>query len=580
MGEERFKQLYQLDQNLYADDAPVIIEKGSLLLDNQTHTVLIQMKFHSLSEKIIKALKVRIKTYYTSGAVCPEIVEYEYLDMKVGYGGQFGSNKAILLKDLSIRSFSVESYSVVYENQGVEEIKEPFNPLPVSKKLQEEWVNLELQKQYRIETSEASEYIPIKYGKLWKCACGEWNSRELCSMCRKSKSTIFGKFDVDALTSALEVRLKKEAAEREEQKKREAAEAKKQEAARLEEEARKKVQMKKIRRIAAPVILVGIFAFGIYPGVIKPAMGYRHAEELLKSKQYDDAEAAFQALGDYKDAESMTSEVKCQKAMDLLDQKEYDAAREIFEDLGKYALYKEATQQEAENLINEGKYADAIKLVEKFDDKKSKELILKAEYERGIWYMGQENYQTAMGYLKKAKDYKDANSKVGECKYLIGIQYMDKGKYDIALKEFKYIYQYDDGEVLKKAEEKIKECEEKLNQRPEVKAEDIAEEYAEDFSYSGIEDGSVRGKIKLTGKVLQAFDAENGSMYIRLELNSNEDEVVAVTCKKDILDNWLIDNKIITVYGATFNGKFNYESQGRKVTLPWIPADKIEVQEN
>lgn len=51
MGEERFKQLYQLEQNLYADDAPVIIEKGSLLLDNQTHTVLIQMKFHSLSEK-------------------------------------------------------------------------------------------------------------------------------------------------------------------------------------------------------------------------------------------------------------------------------------------------------------------------------------------------------------------------------------------------------------------------------------------------------------------------------------------------------------------------------------------------
>lgn len=252
MGEERFKQLYQLEQNLYADDAPVIIEKGSLLLDNQTHTVLIQMKFHSLSEKTIKALKIRIKTYYTSGAACPEIVEYEYLDMKVGYGGQFGSNKAILLRDLSIRSFSVESYSVVYENQEVAEIKEPFNPLPVSKELQEEWVNIELQKQYRIETSEASDYVPIKYGKLWKCACGEWNSRELCSMCRKSKSTIFGKFDVDILTSALEIRLKKEAAEREEQKKREAEEAKKQEAVRLEE-ARKKAQMKKIRRIAVTV---------------------------------------------------------------------------------------------------------------------------------------------------------------------------------------------------------------------------------------------------------------------------------------------------------------------------------------
>lgn len=580
MGEERFKQLYQLEQNLYADDAPVIIEKGSLLLDNQTHTVLIQMKFHSLSEKTIKALKIRIKTYYTSGAACPEIVEYEYLDMKVRYGGQFGSNKAILLRDLSIRSFSVESYSVVYENQEVAEIKEPFNPLPVSKELQEEWVNLELQKQYRIETSEASDYVPIKYGKLWKCACGEWNSRELCSMCRRTKSTIFGKFDIDTLTSALEIRLKKEAAEREEQKKREAAEAKKQEAARLEQEARKKVQMKKIRRIATPVILVGIFAFGIYPGVIKPAMGYRHAEELLKSRQYDEAEAAFQALGDYKDAESMIPEVKCQKAMDLLDQKEYDAAREIFEDLGKEDAVKEVTYQEAKDLLSEKKYADAINILMRFEYKDSDELLQEAEYGRGIELMEQENYVVATGYFRKAKDYKDASSKVGECKYLRGIEHMKKDEYDAALREFKYIYQYDDGEVLKKAEEKIKECEEKLNQRPEVKTEDIAEEYAEDFSYSGIEDGSVRGKIKLTGKVLQAFDAENGSMYIRLELNSNKDEVVLVTCKKDLLDNWLIDNKIITVYGATFNAKFNYESQGGKVTLPWIPADKIEVQEN
>lgn len=578
MGEERFKQLYQLEQNLYADDAPVIIEKGSLLLDNQTHTVLIQMKFHSLSEKTIKALKIRIKTYYTSGVACPEIVEYEYLDMKVGYGGQFGSNKAILLKDLSIRSFSVESYSVVYEDQEVAEIKEPFNPLPVSKELQEEWVNRELQKQYRIETSEASEYVPIKYGKLWKCACGEWNSRELCSMCRKSKSTIFGKFDVDILTSALEVRLKKEAAEREEQKKREAEEAKKQEAVRLEE-ARKKAQMKKNRRIAVPVILVGIFAFGIYSDIIKPNLEYKHAKELLSEKKFDESINAFEALGEYKDSVDMITEAQCLKAKNLAKNKKYDEAREIFENLGKYALYKETTQQEAENLITEGKYADAIILVEDFDDKKSKELVLKAEYERGIWYMEQENYQTAMGYLKRAKDYKDAKSKVAECRYLLGIQYMDKGRYDIALKKFKYIFQYDDGEILKKAEEKIKECEEKLNQQSEVETEDI-EEYAENFSYSGIEDGSVSGKIKITGKVLQAFDAENGSMYIRLGLNSNKDEVVLVTAEKDLLDNWLIDNKIITVYGATFNGKFNYESQGGKVTLPWIPADKIEVQEN
>lgn len=577
---ERFKQLYQLEDNLYADAAPVIIEKGSLLLDKQTNTLLIQLKFHSLSVKKIKALTIRISTYYASGEKHPETVEYQYLDLLVEYGTRFGEKKAILLKDAVIRSFSIDSYSVVYADKTVEEVKEVFKPLPVSKELQEEWINLELQKQYRMETTEEAKYIPIQYQNLWRCTCGEWNLRDTCSVCQSEKEKIFGKLNVQNLTAAMENRLKKEAEEREEQRKREEVEAQRQEALRQEEELKRKRLLKTARRIAAPVILVSIFAFGIYPGVIKPRMDYKHAKELLSEEKYDDSIDAFEALGEYKDSSDMIIEARGLKAKKLLDKKEYDAAKEIYEDLGKYDLKKTATQMQAEDLIGEGKCKEAIELLAEFDDKKSKELIAEANYEYGILLMEQKNYQTAMGYFKKSKDYKDASSKVGECKYLIGLQYMDEGNYYAALKDFEVVKDYDTGEVLKKAEEKIEKCEKKLNQRPEVETEDIVEEYAEDFSYSGIEDGSVRGKIKLTGKVLQAFDAENGSMYIRLELNSNEDEVVAVTCEKDILDNWEIDDKIITVYGSTSNGKFNYESQGRKVTLPWIPADKIEVQEN
>lgn len=580
MEDERFKRLFWLEDNLYVDAAPVIIEKGSLLLDKQTNTLLIQLKFHSLSVKKIKALTIRISTYYASGEKHPETVEYQYLDLLVEYGTRFGEKKAILLKDTVIRSFSIDSYSVVYEDKTVEEVKGALKPLPVSKELQEEWINLELQKQYRMETTEEAKYIPIRYQNLWRCTCGEWNLRDTCSVCQSEKEKIFGKLNVQNLTAAMDDRLKKEEEEREEQRKREEEEAQRQEAIRQEEEIKRKRLLKKVRRIAAPVILVGIFAFGIYPSVIKPGMEYKHAKELLSEEKFDDSIETFEALGDYKDSAAMITEARCLKAKNLLDKKEYDAAKEIYEDLGKEDDVKEVTYQEAKDLLSEKKYADAINILMGFEYKDSDELLHEAEYGRGIELMEQENYVVATGYFRKAKDYKDASSKVGECKYLKGLQYMDEGDYYAALKDFEAVKEYDSEEVLKKAEEKIKECEEKLNQRSEVETEDIAEEYAEDFSYSGIEDGSVRGKIKLTGKVLQAFDAENGSMYIRLELNSNEDEVVAVTCEKDILDNWEIDDKIITVYGATFNGKFNYESQGRKVTLPWIPADKIEVQEN
>lgn len=464
MESERFKQLYQIEPNLYVDNAPVIIEKGSLLLDSQTHTVLAQIKFHSLSEKIIKALKIRIKTYYTSGEVCPESVVYEYLDMKIQYGGRFGSNKAILLKDLSIRSFSIDSYSVVYEDKTVEEVKGTFKPLPVAKELQEEWINLELQKQYRMETTEEAKYIPIRYQNLWRCTCGEWNLRDTCSVCQSEKEKIFGKLNVQNLTATMDDRLKKEAEEREEQRKREEEEAQRQEALRQEEELKRKKLLKTARRVAAPVILVSIFAFGIYPGVIKPNMEYKHAKELLDEEKFDDSIDAFEALGDYKDSADMITEAMCLKAKNLLDKKEYDAATEIYEALGKEDAVKEVTYQEAKDLLSEKKYADAINILMGFEYKDSDELLHEAEYGRGIEFMEQENYVVATGYFRKAKDYKDASSKVGECKYLKGLQYMDEGDYYAALKDFEAVKEYDSEEVLKKAEEKIAECEEKIKE--------------------------------------------------------------------------------------------------------------------
>lgn len=565
MEDERFKRLFWLEDNLYTDAAPVIIEKGSLLLDKQTNTLLIQLKFHSLSVKKIKALTIRISTYYASGEKHPETVEYQYLDLLVEYGTRFGEKKAILLKDTVIRSFSIDSYSVVYEDKTVEEVKGALKPLPVSKELQEEWINLELQKQYRMETTEEAKYIPIRYQNLWRCTCGEWNLRDTCSVCQSEKEKIFGKLNVQNLTEAMDDRLKKEAEEREEERKRAEAEAKRQEEIRQKEEIRRKKQNKTIRRIAVPVILVGIFAFGIYPSVIRPGMEYKHAKELLSEEKFDDSIETFEALGDYKDSAAMITEARCLKAKNLLDKKEYDAAKEIYEDLGKEDAVKEVTYQEAKDLLSEKKYADAINILMKFEYKDSDELLHEAEYGRGIELMEQENYVVATGYFRKAKNYKDASSKVGECKYLKGLQYMDEGDYYAALKDFEAVKDYDNGEVLKKAEKKISEIEEQ-------------KKYTVDFTYSELNDGSVKGKIEFEGKVIQVFDAENDSMYLRVELNSNKDEIVLVTCKKDILNDWEIDDKIITVYGSTSGGKFTYEAKIGTVTLPWVPAESIEIQ--
>ena len=57
---ERYTRLFSLSENLYASGAPVLIAAGALLKDNQTGKTLAQLKFKSLSEKNIKALKVTI----------------------------------------------------------------------------------------------------------------------------------------------------------------------------------------------------------------------------------------------------------------------------------------------------------------------------------------------------------------------------------------------------------------------------------------------------------------------------------------------------------------------------------------
>ena len=64
---ERFIRLYSLPENLYSEGAPVIISAGILLKDNQTGKLLAQVKFKSISQKRIKAVRIRIRAFDVTG---------------------------------------------------------------------------------------------------------------------------------------------------------------------------------------------------------------------------------------------------------------------------------------------------------------------------------------------------------------------------------------------------------------------------------------------------------------------------------------------------------------------------------
>ena len=105
---ERYIRLYSLPENQYTAGAPVLIAAGALLKDNQTGKALAQIKFKSISEKQIKAVKVGISAFDVSGKELEGVSEYQYLDLNVGRNAEFGQKQAVTLPDAVTRSFKVK----------------------------------------------------------------------------------------------------------------------------------------------------------------------------------------------------------------------------------------------------------------------------------------------------------------------------------------------------------------------------------------------------------------------------------------------------------------------------------------
>ena len=244
---ERFKRLYQLENDLYCEGNPVIISAGALLLDNESGRVLAQLKFKNVSSKIIKALKLRLSAYDVSGAELQGVDDYQYLDLCIGSGREFGSGKAVLLPDSNTRSFEISGITVIYENDTQWRLDDdvvltriPYQQ-PLSTELDDEQI-----KQYRIKTVKKAEFIPMEYEGLWLCTCGEINSSHKCTACYLTKDDALAAYDIDALNIAIAERLEKERVKREQEE--EATRLKLEEEENYQEELRNSKEAKKNQR--------------------------------------------------------------------------------------------------------------------------------------------------------------------------------------------------------------------------------------------------------------------------------------------------------------------------------------------
>lgn len=256
---ERFEKLFSLQPNLYSKGSPVIISAGSLLKDTETEKIVVQIKFHSVSFTPIKALKIDIAAYDVSGKEIEGVNDYQYLDLKINNGEEFGSNKAIVLPNTVARSFSVKNISVVFSNGSTVNMLFPLKALPESKTLVSELSNVELARQYQLKTNNNATYAPLVLDELWFCSCGSWNSNHTCTNCGLNKEKAISNFDISLLEPEMNTRLHTEKIEKIQQQK--LAEKKAKEAQIIKEKNKKKKRLIAILAIIAAVLFVGVLIY-------------------------------------------------------------------------------------------------------------------------------------------------------------------------------------------------------------------------------------------------------------------------------------------------------------------------------
>ena len=377
-------ELYALPTAFYADDAPVLVYAGTLVMDRFSEKVSVNLRLRNLDEREIIAATVYVQPYGPWGEPYPQEVIYRYNSLKVAHDQEFGGKKLIPMPDNNVRSFQVFVSEVTFGDYSNWHNEKAFEPIGRAKPLEDALGGEEAAKMFTARYGSDSCVMPLLEKEIWYCTCGaiNRNDKEKCYNCRRNR---------DALQKVNYETLKADARKR--------ADAEKQE----EENAQKKKKDKgrlllKIAMIILPILLAAALIFATVPPFLARREAYSNAQTLLSAGKYDEAQEMFAQLGDYLDAKELSEKgVQYQKAMAVLEGAKkadpsvlplvgltrndvpetedlsmflYGKARELFEPLGSYQAAEESIKQintafeEYEENKILARYKDAVRLLD------------------------------------------------------------------------------------------------------------------------------------------------------------------------------------------------------------------------
>ncbi len=170
------------------------------------------------------------------------------------------------------------------------------------------------------------------------------------------------------------------------------------------------------------IAAAGFFAYKYLPGIINESK-YKTASELRASKKYDEAVAAFEALGEYEDSTDKAKECSYESACALVESEKFAEARVIFESLGDYkdcaTKISLCKYSEAEATLESGNFDEASKLFTELGEYgNSADMIKECSYRKAASLVENKEYESAVSLYKDLGKYSDSAKKILEAKYL------------------------------------------------------------------------------------------------------------------------------------------------------------------
>lgn len=284
---ERYKMVKLYDNFSFSPSCPIDILKGAIYIDTVTNNTVFQLKFINTQNKNIKALYISVDGYDELGQKL-ENKEYQYLDLNVDEGQEFGTEQLKQLKNNTIRHIEIIISKVIYTDNEI--WKNTDEVYYERKKLQEIDNNLILiakKKTTEMNLKLDDIYYPFQYKHYWNCICGTFNSNEKnkCYKCNCDRKNILNNFNKKTL--------EKELKDYKEQ-----------------ENKNKKIKIKKMKKVAfivIPIIFILLIVWFFYIIEHNKLIQYNEAIDKYNNMQYDEAISLLEKLEGYKDTTTYIS---------------------------------------------------------------------------------------------------------------------------------------------------------------------------------------------------------------------------------------------------------------------------------